>query len=171
MTCQRHCTYSATSKVCSGEPTELLSLRMQGSSNESELTPFGREQAGRVKEALSRMPFDRCAPMLFDGYPRDATRGLRPSQSLVLPVSAPHVRAQCSLNCRYKGCNLHAQANPMYYLACECTSLAGQVVMLTKLCPFGRMYTNNNGIRCSSADDIAFCIVSLWLSVRDFNIP
>ncbi|KAK9818803.1 hypothetical protein WJX74_001996 [Apatococcus lobatus] len=34
--------------------------RIQGSSNESELTPFGREQAERVKEALSRMPFDSC---------------------------------------------------------------------------------------------------------------
>lgn len=53
---------------------------MQGSSNESELTPYGREQAGRVKEALSRMPFDRCAMMLFDTSRRHIWRVLRSLQ-------------------------------------------------------------------------------------------
>ncbi|KAK9869095.1 hypothetical protein WJX84_011988 [Apatococcus fuscideae] len=34
--------------------------RIQGSSNESELTDFGKEQAERVRDALTRMPFDSC---------------------------------------------------------------------------------------------------------------
>lgn len=53
---------------------------MQGSSNESELTPYGREQAGRVKEALSRMPFDRCDMMLFDISRRHTCKVLSLSQ-------------------------------------------------------------------------------------------
>ena len=34
--------------------------RIQGSSNESELTSAGRAQAARCREALSRIPFDSC---------------------------------------------------------------------------------------------------------------
>ena len=76
---------------------------VQGSSNESELTPFGREQAERVKEALSRMPFDRCvvhcqAPQKFGHAPK--ALGKRILQQSRIRRSPAAGCSEAALKCR-----------------------------------------------------------------------